>query len=214
MAYPPRPHTENKHEAMIALMRDFSFAHFYSSVGGNQLVTRLPFILDTNNNRATRLRSHLNANNPQAEIIEGADVLIAFSGPDSYVSPNWRTSLDRGATWDYTAVHVWGKCKPRPERAFFDQLVIDLASANERRFQGISSRSDWSLDSVTTEYVDRLFPALVAFEVTIERVEGIAKLHQDFPKEDAKSVADHLEKCDEGDAKAISTLIREHNGIR
>ena len=151
----------------------------------------------------------MNAKNPQAPFIDGAKVLVAFSGPDSYISPNWRSSSDRGATWDYTAVHVWGTCHARPERKFFKALIEDLAKSNERKVEKISDKPRWSLENVTTDYVDRLFPGLLSFEITIEEVKGISKLHQDFPDADALSVADHLEKIGADNTDRVAAQIRD-----
>ena len=209
MKYPPKPHQENAPDKIEALMRNYPFAHLFSTNHQRHNVTRLPFILDTQNGTPQRLRAHMNAQNLQAETLDGSDVLVAFSGPDSYVSPNWRTDSKRGATWDYTAVHVWGRAKLRTEREFFKKLITDLAAAAEPNFKGISDLPDWSYDTVTTEYVDRLFPHLVSFEIEIEDIKAISKLHQDFPKEDAASVADHMAKSDNPQSQAVASLIKQ-----
>ena len=181
---------------------------FFTSANDVHLVTRLPFAIDVEAGVVKALRAHMNANNPQASQIDGASVLISFSGPDSYVSPNWRTSSDRGATWDYTAVNVWGRCRVKRERPFFEKLITDLARANESKVADIVDKPQWSLDSVTADYVDRLFPALVSFEVQIDEIKGISKLHQDFPEADAIGVSDNLDKVGTEDATAIAIAIR------
>ena len=207
MVYPPLPHREKNLNAMAALIREFPFAHFITAAPTLN-VTRLPFALDTEEGSLVRLRAHMNAQNPQAKDLDGADVLVAFSGPDSYVSPNWRRKADRGATWDYTAVHVWGKAHVRPERTFFEQLVDDTAGPAETAHQGASQKENWRFAHASDEYVDRLRPQLTAFEITIDRVEGISKLHQDFPKEDAAKVAKHLDKSPGAYTDDIAALIR------
>jgi len=211
MAHPLKPHQEHSHDVMAALIQSQPFAHLFTSHGNDHFVTRLPFVLDSADGSFQRLRAHMNAQNLQAAQLEGAPVLVAFSGPDSYVSPNWRTKADHGATWDYTAVHVWGRAILRPEREFFEQLITDLAAAAEVRFEGVSEKPNWTLANVSSEYMDRLFPHLVSFEITIDRVEGISKLHQDFPPEDALSVAAHLEKSNFAKSKEIASLIKSAN---
>ena len=210
MVYPLPPHAERDETSMANLAKTFPFAHFFTtSQDSGKRVTRLPFAVDMNAGKMTGLRAHLNAQNPQAQDLDGQEALIAFSGPDSYISPNWRVDRHRGATWDYTAVHVWGRVTCRPERAFFEQLINDLAAAAEPRFEGVSDHPDWSISDAPKDYVDRLFPLLLAFEVSIDRVEGISKLHQDFPKEDAKSVVDHLNRSEAPESHAVAALIEE-----
>lgn len=209
MVYPPQPHRERDPERIEALARAFPFAHFFTAVGGEQRVTRLPFAIDTEDGEIRRLRAHMNAHNPQCRTLDAADALVAFPGPDSYVSPNWRTAADRGATWDYTAVHVWGRVRVRRDRAFFDSLIGDLAAAAEARFQGLSEKPAWSMKNVTDAYVERLRPQLCAFEIDVARIEAISKLHQNFPEQDARGVAEHLACSGHASSRAVGALIAE-----
>lgn len=208
MAYPPPPHADRDPASIEALMRAHPFAHLFTSVGDEPLATRLPFAIDASDGEIVRLRAHMNANNPQAATLEGARALVAFSGPDHYVSPNWRMDRGRGATWDYAAAHVWGRISVRPERAFFRDLINDLAAAAEPRYRGVSDRPDWSHDDAPEGYLDRLFPMLVSFEIAVERVQGIAKFHQDFPAEDRVSVAEHLDRAGSAEAARVADNIR------
>lgn len=208
MTYPPPPHREQDPGKIAALMKAYPFAHFFTGAEGMR-VTRIPFAADFEDGVLKRLRAHLNGQNPQGAALDGAEALVAFSGPDSYVSPNWRTASDRGATWDYTAVHVWGRARVRTDRAFFDQLIGDLASAAEARHAGLSDKPQWSMKNVTEDYVERLRPKLCAFEIAVSRIEGIAKLHQNFPEADARSVAAHLARSANEGSRAVAGLMAE-----
>lgn len=209
MVYPPKWRQEHDPAKVEGLIRAFPFAHFFTSTEGAQCVTRLPFAVDVEEGEVRRLRAHMNAQNPQSSLLDNSDALIAFSGPDTYVSPNWRTVQDRGATWDYTAVHVWGAVRVRDDREFFDRLITDLAAASEVRFEGVSEKPNWSLKDVTEEYIESRRPNICAFEVEVSRIEAIAKLHQNFPEADARSVARHLSKSDNEKSRDVGALIAE-----
>lgn len=209
MVYPPRPHQEHDPARIEGLIRDFPFAHLFTGEKEKLQVTRVPFALDVADGEACRLRAHLNGSNPQCEALDGAEALVAFSGPDSYVSPNWRTASDRGATWDYTAVHVWGRVRVRQDREFFERLIDDLAEAAEARHRGVSEKPDWSMKNVTDEYVERLRPKLCAFEIEVSRIEAISKLHQNFPEADARSVAEHLARSPYEQGRTVGALIAQ-----
>lgn len=209
MVYPPRPHQEHDLAKIEGLIRDFPFAHFFTGEKAASRVTRIPLALDVVDGKICRLRAHLNAHNPQSHSLDGAEALVAFSGPDTYVSPNWRTSADRGATWDYTAVHVWGSVRVREDREFFEQLIDDLAAVAEARFRGVSDKPDWSMKNVTDEYVERLRPNLCAFEIEVSRIEAISKLHQNFPEADARSVAEHLVRSAHEQSRTVGALIAQ-----
>ncbi len=206
VAYPPPLHREQDPAKIAALIRARPFAHFFTAHGGLR-VTRIPFTADFEAGELKGLRGHLHVRNQQADGLDGAEALVAFSGPDAYVSPNWRTASDRGATWDYTAVHVSGRVMVRTERDFFDRLIGDLAAAAEARVAGLSEKPAWSMKNVTEDYVERLRPRLCAFEIAVSHVEGIAKLHQNFPDADARSVAAHLARSSDEGAQAIGALM-------
>lgn len=211
MNYPPRPHVETDSAKIEALVRSRPFAHFFTA-GSGMCVTRIPFAIDADEDGVRGLRAHLQASNPQCAALDGANVLVAFSGPDSYISPNWRTASDRGATWDYTAVHVWGRARVRTDRCFFDGLINDLAAAAEAKVCDLSDKPKWSMKNVTEEYVERLRPQLCAFEIAVTKVVGIAKLHRNFPDEDARSVAAHLASSPQEDGRAVGALIEQRVG--
>ena len=209
MVYPPHWHQETRSEHIEKLVRHSPFAHIFSTHRGEHRVTRLPFAIDSRGGNLVGLRAHMNAQNPQAQHLDGADVLVAFSGPDSYVSPNWRVDKNRGATWDYQAVHIWGKVSARNDRAFFENLINDLAESAERKFDGLTDDRNWSIADAPTEYVDRLFPGVFCFEIAVTQVEAISKLHQDFSEEDANSVADHLLRSEHAESCEIGSLIKD-----
>ena len=209
MAYPPRPHQEHDPAKIEGLIRAFPFAHMFTGEQGALRVTRLPFAVDVNAGEIAHLRAHMNAANPQSQSLNNAEALVAFSGPDSYVSPNWRTAADRGATWDYTAVHVWGRVRVREDRRFFERLIDDLAAAAEATFRGLSQKPAWSMKNVTDEYVERLRSHLCAFEIEVSRIEAISKLHQDFPEADAHSVCEHLARSSGEKSRAVGALIAQ-----
>ena len=57
------------------------------------------------------LQFHVAAANPHARLADGERVLVIFSGPHGYVSPSWFTSQPAVPTWNYAAVHAYGRAK-------------------------------------------------------------------------------------------------------
>ena len=208
MAYPPLPHTERNADKIEALIREHPFAHIFTTGTNGHNVTRLPFMMDSEDGKIVSLRAHMNAQNPQVTNLDGCDALVAFSGPHSYVSPNWRVDKYRGGTWDYTSVHVWGTVSVRTDQAFFEKLINDLSSAVEPKFETVLDAPVWSTKDAAEGYIERLFPLLTAFEIQVTRVQGISKLHQDFASEDALSAADYLARSEHPDSRRVAAQIR------
>lgn len=207
MSYPPNWRRECAPEAAIALIRANPFAHLVTSHSGLHS-TPIPFVLDTEGDRPVRLRGHLHGQNPQVQGLGGQDVLVTFSGRSSYVSPHWRTNCDRAGTIDYEQVQVRGRVKLNPSIEFFVDLVNDLAAAYEPLFAELGDYPIWHSSMAPAGYIERLFPAICAFEVEISSVDMTSKLHQSFPDADRRSIADHLEKSSKEDSQVIAAKIR------
>lgn len=211
MTYPPAWRSNGSVEAAVSLMRARPFAHFMTAHNGLHS-TRIPFIVDTEEGQPVRLRAHLNAQNPQLSDLDGQEVLVSFSGSSSYVSPHWRTSLDRAGTVDYEEVKVRGKVSLIEGIDFFIDLINDLAALLEPQYAEVGDYPVWHTSMAPEGYIERLFPGIRAFEIRVTSVEMISKLHQSFSEADRQSIISHLQQSDREDARAIGTKIEETLG--
>jgi transcriptional regulator len=197
--------------AAIALMRAHPFAHFVTAQDG-LCSTRIPVIADLEDGRPVQLRGHLNAQNPQAVGLGGQAALVTFDGPASYVSPNWRVDLLRAGTYDYEEVQVRGEIKIVDDIGAFRQLIDDLAALIEPQHAEIGDYPLWRTSMSPPGYIERLYPAIVAFEIQVSSVHMTSKLHQSFPEADRRSVADHLARSNREESRAIADKIRQTLG--
>lgn len=135
--------------------------------------------------RGDRLVGHVAKANPLWRC-EGP-ALALFRTVDGYVSPSWYASKrDHGKvvpTWNYVAVHVHGTLAARAERDFTLDVVTALTQRHEARIG-----SDWAVTDAPADYVAAMVDAVVGIELTIERVEGKAKLSQNRPMVDVDGV--------------------------
>ena len=207
MTYPPNWRRANDPAEAAQLMREHPFAHFVTCHSGLRS-TRIPVIADHEDGRAVRLRAHLNAQNPQVQDLDGQQVLVSFAGCASYVSPNWRTDLGRAATYDYEEVQVRGVVRCSGDIGFFRSLIDDLAAMIEPQYAEVGDYPLWHTAMSPPGYVERLFPAITAFEVEVQSVQMISKLHQTFSTEDRRSVSDHLARSHRADARTLAAKMR------
>lgn len=209
MTYPPDWRLVHDFAAAAALMQRHPFAHLTTAHRGLRS-TRAPFIADYAEQRPTHLRAHLNARNPQAEQLHGQEALVVFDGPATYVSPNWRTDLSRAATYDYEQVQIRGLIEVVDDIDFFRRLVDDLAAMIEPQYAEIGDYPIWQSAMSPPGYVERLYPAIVAFRIEVASVQVISKLHQAFPDADRRSICDHLERSHRDESRAIAAKMRAH----
>ncbi|MEM9424492.1 MAG: FMN-binding negative transcriptional regulator, partial [Spirochaetota bacterium] len=92
-------------------------ADFISCFGFGLLVspslaaTHIPLIYEAQDNGKGVLYGHLARANSQWRGLENQRVLVVFSGPHSYISPYWYAGKPAVPTWNYAAVHCYGRAK-------------------------------------------------------------------------------------------------------
>jgi len=72
----------------------------------------------------------------------------------------------------------------------------------------------WKTSEIPDEAIVRRLPAILGFEVRIERLEAKFKLGQDEPKRDAMAVAERLLLSDNPRDKALGAMVYRYNESR
>jgi transcriptional regulator len=110
-------------------------------------------------------------------VVEPTPCIVLFDLADAYVSPSWYPSkVDDGRvvpTWNYEAVHLHGTARAIEDPAWIRAQINALTRRHEA-----GRPAPWSVVDAPDEYVTRLARGIVGIEVSIERVEGKAKLSQ------------------------------------
>lgn len=146
------------------------------------------------------LVTHLVRNNPQArEPITGKGMVI-LDLSEAYVSPSWYATdeqMPNVPTWDYATVHLTGEVRvdPSPDAA---------RSAAEELTRRMGE--DQVMGRVGEERLAKMARAIVAVELTVERVDAKAKMSQNRHPEDVASVADAMEAHGHDD---VAKYLRE-----
>ncbi|MBN8944898.1 MAG: FMN-binding negative transcriptional regulator [Rhizobiales bacterium] len=202
--YTPPAYREDRIEVLHDLMRQWSFATLITSGPQGILATQLPFLLDDNGGQG-RLITHLARANPQcAQLAGGGEALVVFQGPHAFISPSWYDNRETFPTWNYTAIHAYGRpvCNDDPEvlRALLKRVIAryDTPLGGPWRFE----------DMPETAIAPRL-KAIVAVEIDIDRLEGKLKLNQDKTPADRAGVIAELQDSDDPVARQTATMMRE-----
>jgi transcriptional regulator len=196
--YLPKDFAVEERETLFGLIRDNSFGILVSQVDGVPFASHLPFLLE-----GDMLVAHMARANPQWQgFAEGGDVLCVFQGPHAYVSPSWYTVENAVPTWNYAAVHVYGKPQvvEDAEAAYADQEK--LVDAYETAFE-----EPWRLGDRDRGFVDGMARAVVNFRIPITRIEGKFKLSQNRAEEDRENVIAALDGSGDPSAVACGALM-------
>lgn len=158
---------------------DFIKRHSFGSFNMGGLITPMAFVAAADRRV---LFGHLARANPQAGLLAaGGEGTAFFLGPHGYVSPAVYESA-AVPTWNYQAVEVAGQIQAVEDDALTDWLA-KLVVQEETAIGGT-----WTLDDLPDGHVERLHKAIVGFELSIDRLEGKAKLSQDKSPADQRAV--------------------------
>ncbi len=164
----------------FARTRGFGMLTIADAGGGAPLAAHIPFVLDA---EGTQAALHLVRSNPIAAALRAAaadalPALLAVTGPDGYISPDWYGLDDQVPTWNYIAVHLRGRLSLRPE----DELpeLLDRLSA---RFEAdLAPKPAWTRAKMTPEVLTRMMRQILPCRLDIEQIDGTWKLSQNKPE--------------------------------
>ena len=178
--YVPKAFREGDIGRLHGFLRTWSFALLVTNVAEVPTATHLPLLLDADAGAPGRLIGHVARANPQWQTFDGTrQALAIFQGPHAYVSPTWYATAPAVPTWNYAAIHAYGR--PR---------VLEGAEATRDAVAGLVDVHDpaWRLADQPAEFVAGMLRGIVAFEMPIERLEGKLKLSQNRPAADRAGV--------------------------
>jgi len=140
------------------------------------LAAHVPFLISAD---GTVAELHLARSNAIARAALPAPALIAVSGPDAYISPDWYGIEDQVPTWNYVAVHLRGTLSPLPV-----ETLRDHADALSARFEAdLLPKTPWVSQKMTDGVMDRMMRMILPFRLTLTGIDGTWKLNQNKPAE-------------------------------
>jgi transcriptional regulator len=200
--YIPASFKQDDVSVLHELIEQHSFATLVSRHDEAPLASHMPLLLDRRSGPSGTLIGHVARANPQWRQAEGQNVLAIFSGPHAYISPAWYESAGVVPTWNYTAVHAYGRWQ-RVDNSALEQIVRDYVDFYERMRE-----APWRLDA-SPEFMQKLLPQIVGFRIEISRLEGKWKLSQNHPPERRQKVIDALRLRADENSLAIAALMEQ-----
>lgn len=180
------------------------FIHKYGFgviISSSLTATHLPFVLKDQQGEKGILYSHCAKANKHWQELENKEVLIIFSGPHSYISPSWYAKGPGVPTWNYTAVHAYGKVSLLNKEDTL-QAVDDVVLKYEPNLLKEQT-------VLTNEYRDKLLSGIVGFKIEITRIEGQQKLGQQRSQQDQQGVYKALEQSNSLEDQSLALYMKK-----
>jgi transcriptional regulator len=170
---------------LIEAMRAYSFAILIGpqsdpASDASPVATHLPLVVRDEGEHGL-LEGHFARANPHWKSLAGQETLVVFSGPHAYVSPALYTEALSVPTWNYIAVHAYGKLTLVEDEPGKDALLTGLINANEPAYA-----EKWM--AMPEGFRRSMLAGIIGFRIPIARIEGKFKLSQNRPEADRRSV--------------------------
>ena len=192
--YIPSHFRESDERVLAEFIEAYAFGTLVTVERGRPFASHLPFLHDR---EARTLHAHVAHGNPAWQhVADNPDVLVMFQGPHGYVSPTWYAKPGV-PTWNYTAVHVYGRACVLDDAAATGRHVEKLAARFER-----GSAAPWAPD-----YDPRMLAGIVGIEIAIGEIQGKFKLSQNRSAEDRERVVVRLEARGGDESTALAKLV-------
>ena len=159
----------------VAFARDRAFGTLAVNAAQGPLLSHVPFLL---NEDANALEAHLVRSNPIVRLLRDEQpAVIAVSGPDGYVSPDWYGVADQVPTWNYVAVHLRGTLRLLDHGEI--EGVLERQSADRER--RLAPKLPWHHSKMTRDAFERMLRQIVPVAMEIAGIDGTWKASQNKP---------------------------------
>lgn len=199
--YVPPSFSESDPERLWAFMGRHSFATLVSLNEGEAFASHLPLLLEPSSGSRGTLVGHMARANPHWKGLDGQSVLTIFQGPHAYISPTWYQVRDVVPTWNYVAVHAYGKFRLESEEERLGEIVQRYVEHYEA-----AQPTPWELSSTRRELVEQLLGAIVGFTIEIDRLEGKWKLGQNHDEARRERVISALREGTPGEREVAELM--------
>ncbi|NNE02452.1 MAG: FMN-binding negative transcriptional regulator, partial [Eudoraea sp.] len=182
-------------------IKEHSFAILVTQVDGKPWATHTPLELEVNDKGEAVLIGHIARANPQWKYFDPAEeVLCIFNGPHSYVSSSWYKE-EEVPTWNYIAVHVYGKLSVMTEQEVLTWLhaLVDKYEKGVKHPISLSNMSPATLRQVK---------GVVGFRIAVSSIQAAYKLSQGREKDHAQIIKELSSNKDAG-SREISKRMQQ-----
>jgi transcriptional regulator len=206
--YQSEQHRENRVDVQHDLIDTHPFGLLISRSSEGLQANGLPFLLQREAGPHGRLQAHIARANPQWRELDGAEVLVVFQGPLTYVTPAfYETKRETGKvvpTWNYVMVQARGTASVRADTDWLDTQIAALTDRHEA-----DRPEPWHVSDAPRPYIEAQLRGIVGIEIDIQSLEGKWKVSQNRPEGDRKGVAAGLAEAHPD----MAALVRRYGKI-
>jgi transcriptional regulator len=198
------PHNRQPDMAEVsAFMRAFPFATLVTHGEGGMIASHIPLNVSESCDSVV-ITGHVAKANAQWEhLAAGVEAMAIFSEPHSYISPSNYEPGRWVPTWNYVAVHAYGRPMLIEDREGKLAVLAASIAATEPGYQAV-------LDRYPVEFIDSKLKGLVAFEIAVSRLDARWKLSQDRRQTERERISLAMKLSSDPSAIRLAEYMDQH----
>ncbi len=153
-----------------------------------------------------QLLGHFSRANGHWRRLGEGEGLAIFQGRQAYITPSWYPSKQEHGkvvpTWNYEAVHVYGRLTLIEGAEDLLALITRLT-----RWQETARGQPWAVSDAPDDFIAAQLKAIVGLRLEITRIEGKRKLSQNRPAPDRLGVIEGLRQEASAEAEAMAAAM-------
>ena len=155
------------------------------SANGEPHATHVPVVTTIADDGSRICHFHLARPNPIVKILDGfTQALLVFTGPNTYISPDWYGTENQVPTWNYAAVQARGT----PAILNDDDLAALLDALSAHNEAGLAPKKPWTSDKMDDALYARMRKAIVGYSMPVESLDAKFKMSQNRKPEERAGV--------------------------
>jgi transcriptional regulator len=203
--YIPSLFNQENPEEIKSFISQNSFGILISQVEGKPWATHLPLELDVNVKGEHVLLGHVSRGNKQWREFNNEEVLAIFNGPHTYISSSWYDH-ENVPTWNYLAVHVYGKI-----RIIEGDELLDSLKKLTNKYEA-HSKNPVTVEGMSKKFLETELRGIVGFEILITDIQAAYKLSQNRDAKNKESIIKELENRGDASSKEIALRMKSYKG--
>ena len=188
----------NQQEA-ISFMQRYSFATIVTVNNGVPTATHLPFLITQQGDKII-LSSHFAKANPQWQDMMNCSPLVIFTEPHAYISPKHYDQVNSVPTWNYIAIHAYGKAtliESAEQKVKLLEQTIQFYEADYLK--------QWA--ALPADYKLNMMKGIVGFEIIVDDLQAKKKLSQNKTAKERESIIAELSNKPDSNEKEIAAYM-------
>ena len=209
--YRPPLFREDRLDVLHTAISHHPLATLVTAGANGLMANHIPFLINPAGSANGVLRAHLaRANDQLVDLRAGAEALVIFQGPETYITPSWYASkAEHGKvvpTWNYVMVQARGRLQVHEDAPWLLSLVTRLTQRHEAALP-----RPWAVADAPADFIDGMLRAIVGIEIPLDALIGKWKVSQNRSTADREGVAAGLREqgaASDGASVNMSKLVQ------